>query len=338
MRRPPRHALALLALLGASGCAHAPAPAARPEVVWPLPPAAPRVRLVDVHPDPARPAPRPPAWRRVIDAVVGIDRAASAAALFARPFGLAVGPGGEILVADPDLPGVVRLLPGGRSERVACRDRAWRAPMAVALAAGGDLLVADAGAAEIVRVAGGACRRLGAGALERPTGVAVVGERLFAVDPPRHEVVELSPDGAAVRRFGGLGETGGSLHFPTAIAAAPDGTLLVVDALNFRVARFTPEGAFLGAFGSPGETDGAFARPKGVAVSPSGAVFVSDAQRDLVLAFRADGTFDHALGASGSGPGLFALPAGLAVAGGRLVVADSQNGRVQVFEILGGPR
>jgi hypothetical protein len=63
---------------------------------------------------------------------------------------------------------------------------------------------------------------------------------------------------------------------------------------------------------------------------------VTDAQRDLVIVFAPDGTFSHTLGETGTGPGQFVHPAGLAVQSGRLAVADSQNQRVQVFELLGG--
>jgi DNA-binding beta-propeller fold protein YncE len=329
-------ALPLLLAL-ALACAHAgTAPHALPEVLWPAPPAAPLVQLAALFPDPSRPAEERPGWRRVLDAIAGIERTEADAAWVVRPFGVAATAAGELVIADPDGPGVVRVDAAGRAERVACRGREWNAPIAVAVS-GEALLVADAGAGEIVRIArDGRCERLGAGAFERPTGVAVAGDRIWVVDPPRHAVVALSASGAVVARVGALGEGPGQLHFPTAIAAAPDGTLLVVDALNFRVVRLDGEGRFLGAFGKAGDEGGDFARPKGVAADASGRIFVSDAQRDLVLVFAADGAFQCALGASGSTPGALLLPAGLAVAGGRLLVADSHNRRVQVFELLGG--
>jgi DNA-binding beta-propeller fold protein YncE len=65
-------------------------------------------------------------------------------------------------------------------------------------------------------------------------------------------------------------------------------------------------------------------------------VYVSDADRDVVEVFDAAGRFAYAFGGSGSGPGELLLPAGVAVAGGRAFVADSQNGRVQAFDLAGG--
>lgn len=270
----------------------------------------------------------------MLEAIAGVERQPLPGGPLARPFGVAAGPDGSFVVADPDGPAVLRVR-GGRAEPVDCRGRAWSAPMAVA-ALGDALLVADGGAGEVVRVAAdGSCRALGSGQLERPTGVAAGPDRVYVADPPRHEVVELSPSGEVLARWGTLGDRDGQLHFPTAIAAAPSGELLVVDALNFRVVRYAPGGRRLGAFGARGETGGAFARPKGIAADGAGRIYVSDAQRDLVLVFSGTGEFEAALGASGSGPGELLLPAGVAVSGDRLLVADSHNHRVQVFEILG---
>lgn len=337
MRR--RAHLALL-LAAAAGCAHA--PAARPpapEVVWPLPPEAPRARLAAEFPDPSAPPPRRSRFRALLDAIAGVgDRERRSGEQLARPFGVAALPGGAFAVADPDGPAVLRVDAGRNATPVACRDREWVAPMAIAAAPDGALWIADGGGAQVVRVGpDGACRAIGAGLLERPTGLALDGDRVVVADPPRHQLVVLSStDGKELARWGGLGEGDGQLHFPSSVARAPDGSFLVVDALNFRVARFAPNGAWLGAFGFAGEAGGAFARPKGIAVDAGGRLYVSDAQRDAVLVFSADGTFECALGAGGTARGELALPAGLAVASGRLYVADSHNHRVQVFELLGG--
>jgi len=330
------HPAVSAALLAAAACAHAPARAPLPAVAWPEAPAAPRVRLVDLFPDPSSPGPGASGWQSVLDTVAGVEATERPQSWLARPFGVAVAPDGAFVVADPDRPSVVRVGPRG-AEQLECRGRAWRAPMAVAFGPDGALWVADGGAGEVVRRApDGRCTALGAGVLERPTGLVVEADRLFVVDPPRHQVVVLSPDGRVLARYGALGEGEGQLHFPTAIARAADGSLLVVDALNFRVVRFSPEGAWLGAFGVAGETRATLGRPKGIAVDGAGRIYVSDAQRDVVLVFGADGTFDTELCATGADPGSLVMPAGLAIGGGRLYVADSQNGRVQVFEILGG--
>jgi sugar lactone lactonase YvrE len=206
--------------------------------------------------------------------------------------------------------------------------------MALALADDGSLFVADAETATVYHWSSSTCVPLGSGALSRPTGLALAPDRLWVVDPPAHTLLALSPSGDVLARVGQLGEGEGQFHFPTSIARAKDGTLFVVDSLNFRVVRLAPDGRWLGTFGSAGDAGPAFSRPKAVAVSGDAVVFVSDAQRDVVLAFSPSGELRYSIGASGSTPGHFVLPAGLDVRGGQLAVADSQNRRVQVFEIL----
>lgn len=324
-------------LLAASACAHAPVPASPPaEVVWPAAPAAPRARLAAVVPDRSVRLPPLPLWRRVLRAIVGLETRSREEEAFQRPFAIAVEePSGDLVVADPDAPAVLRARPGGRPSPIRCRGREWGAPMALAFSGDGSLFVADAGAGDVVRVSpDGTCVSFGSGALERPTGVAVAGDTVYVTDAPRHEVVVLTSSGV-LSRFGTRGEDEGQLSFPTAIAAAPDGTLLVVDALNFRVARFSRDGRWLGSFGERGEEGGAFARPKCVAVDGGGRIYVSDAQRDLVLVFGENASFEYAIGASGEDRGSFAHPAGIHVRAGKLYVADSFNRRVQVFELLG---
>lgn len=212
--------------------------------------------------------------------------------------------------------------------------RPWKAPIAVAVTPTGVLFVADAGRARVVRVEKGECRELGEG-LQRPTGLAVSGERVFVVDAPAHAVVAYPvAGGAEVTRFGTRGEADGQLNFPTSIATRADGALLVIDALNFRVVTFAPDGKVLGAFGQGGNTAGDFGRPKGVAVDGRGRIYVSDAQYGVVLIFDEAGAWQLAFGGSGREPKNLSLPAGLAVSGTTLFVADAYHHRVEVYELL----
>lgn len=330
-----------LAILS-SACAHAngDAPDRHPveAVYWPAPPASPRARLVAVLPDgEPRPPPRP-FWRRALEWLAGTARSEEnlPTGALVRPFGVAANPKGEVFVVDPDLARVTRYDGAARASLIECKGAPWSAPMAVALAPDGALLVADGGAARIVRWTPEGCKTLGQGLFERPTGVAATAERVWVVDPPRHQVIALSNAGDELLRRGELGDGEGQFHFPTSLALAPDGTLLVVDALNFRVVRLDPDGRWLGAFGAAGDSEGAFARPKGIATDAAGRIFVSDAQRGVVLVFDPGGAFGFAVGQNGSDSGQLALPAGLFVRGERLLVADSQNHRIQEFELLGG--
>jgi DNA-binding beta-propeller fold protein YncE len=277
-----------------------------------------------------------PWWRRALDWASGAEAADSDSALLTRPFGVAFAKDRAVLIADPDGQHVVRLGPDGRPSALECSNAPWSAPMGVAVDEAGAVYVADAAAGAIVRWSASGCAVIGRGALERPTGVAVAPDRIWVADPPRHQLVAFSIDGALLQRVGELGDGEGRFNFPSSVSLAPNGDLLVVDALNFRIVRLASDGRWLGTFGVRGDEGGELARPKAAVMDLSGDVYVSDAQRDLVIVFGPDGAFSHTLGESGTAPGRFVHPAGLALQAGRLAVADSQNQRVQVFELLGG--
>jgi DNA-binding beta-propeller fold protein YncE len=256
-----------------------------------------------------------------------------------RPFDVAVREDGSFVLADPDGPAVIAYGPDGTfAASLTCRNHAWGSPMSVAVAGDGAVWVADASEVALVRWTPQGCSVLRPAGLERPTGIALAGGTMAVADPPAHRVILLSGDGAVLARVGGRGGGRGEFSFPSDVAAAPDGSFYVVDALNFRVVRLGRDGTWLGAFGSRGGEGADLARPKGVDVDEAGRVYVTDAQRDLALVFRPDGTLEYLLGEPGADPGQLAHPAGISSRGGRLVIADSVNGRAEIFELLGGPR
>lgn len=333
--------MALLPALLGAGCAGAPRQptADLSRIVWPEAPLPPAVRLKAILPSPEAARANAPWWRRVLGWITGVDPAEDEDEALARPFAVAFDPAGEgVYVADPDAARVRWFATSGAIKEIRCREFAWAAPMALALASDGSLYVADAGVPAIVHWSPTACRRLGAGELERPTGIAVAPDRLWIADPPRHQILALSLSGELLARVGAKGEGAGEFHYPTSVARASDGTILVVDSLNFRIVRLDSGGRWVESFGAPGDTEAGLERPKAVVTGKDGTVYVSDAQRDAVLAFTPSGALRYMVGASGSEPGRFAHPAGIDVRDDRIAVADSQNRRIQLFEIIREPR
>ena len=330
---------ALVTSLGAlvAACATTPPTPPPPAPRWPASPEPSRIIWAASFPDERAAGERPGFWRAFLDTILGLEEgpADGVASLLVRPFGLAA-TDQSLFVADPDGQRVVRIdWRTGAFTRLDC-PQPWKMPMAVAIGTDGAVYVADGRAARVVRHRQGGCEELGAGALTRPTGLAIVGEELFVVDPPTHQVVVFSLRGELRRRFGSRGDGEGQLNFPTAVTARPDGTLLIIDALHFSVAAFSPDGTPLMRFGQPGERGGAFARPKGVAVDRRGRIYVTDAQLGVVLVFGADGRFDLAFGGSGREPYELSLPAGIAVVDDKLFVADTYNHRVEMYDVLEG--
>src|SRR5439155_15039166 len=80
-----------------------------------------------------------------------------------------------------------------------------------------------------------------------------------------------------------------------------------------------------------------FNRPTNLAVAPSGDVYVSDGYGNCrVHRYAADGKLIGSWGEPGSGPGQFILPHSVWVAAdGRVLVADRENDRIQVFSPSG---
>lgn len=130
------------------------------------------------------------------------------------------------------------------------------------------------------------------------------GGEIFLVDEAANSVTTHAPDGTLLQSVGPVG--------------TPSGTVLV----DGRVTR----------------TAGPFNGPTNVATSPAGDIYVSDGYRNArIHQFNGTGALVRSWGEPGSGPGQFNLPHSVRVASdGRVLVADRENDRLQVFDSSGG--
>ena len=143
-------------------------------------------------------------------------------------------------------------------------------------------------------------------------------------------------DGKPVKTWGdaGLFNLAHSVHF------APDGSLWATDPQDHVVHKFSPDGRRLLTIGKKGvagddTSRDAFNQPNALGFAPNGDVYVSDGYvNSRIVHFTADGTFVRIIGGrKGSGPGELQVPHGVAIdPQGRIVVADSDNKRVSVFD------
>jgi len=174
--------------------------------------------------------------------------------------------------------------------------------------------------------------------LQRPVGLAIVGDAFYVVDSQAHAVFVFGLDGKFRFQFGRRGTGLGEFNFPTCATADGPGQVLISDTMNCRVQIFDLHGNFLSQFGSNGDTSGHFARPKGVAVDPAGNIYVVDAVFDNFQIFNSAGQLLLNVGEGGNEIGEFGLPAGIAIGpDNRIFVADAFNHRVQIFKYLGQP-
>ena len=123
---------------------------------------------------------------------------------------------------------------------------------------------------------------------------------------------------------------------PQCVAVDADDNIYVTDSDAGYIAVFAPSGKFLRAIGSLKGGEGYFKRPTGIAVdSAAERIYVSDTLRDKIFVLDMQGTVLQTIGSTGNGEGQFNRPTELRLAGQSLMVVDSMNFRVQVFDPSG---
>lgn len=226
---------------------------------------------------------------------------------------------GEPFVVLGDAPGVMRIVLGvGNSigttvDSLAVRTR-LTAPTGVAFDAGsGVLYVSDRGS------------------LRQVNGITTPVARIFNVTSRGRALLLLDA--------GGCG-TGTCMLQATAMALAPDGSLVIADQAGNRVFRYVPSGALsviagdgtsaTAADGQPAASS-PISRPAGVAVASDGTIYISEAGGHRVRRIDAAGLLETVAGTgdpghSGDGGPATAAelnePAGLAVRDGVLYISD----------------
>jgi DNA-binding beta-propeller fold protein YncE len=146
-------------------------------------------------------------------------------------------------------------------------------------------------------------------------------------------VVEFDRTGTVVRE---LGRTDG-LDFPNGVAIDNNGYVYVTDSNDGRLLVYDQNGVLAARVGR-GAGAGNLGLPRGVGVDGNGRVFVMDTSGQACFVYRqaqpgqARLDFVGTFGAQGVSNGQFMYPTGLAVDGtGRLFVADTANGRIQLW-------
>ena len=150
--------------------------------------------------------------------------------------------------------------------------------------------------------------------------------------------VVLTPAGDVVRTWGeNLFKVAHGLRIDR------NGFLWVTDNSDNFVQKYSPDGKLLLTLGQRGAAGGNdskthFDGPADVFVLPGGDILVADGYRNSrVVRFASDGTFKGIIGGTkGAEPGQFNVPhAVVADSRGRIIVADAENSRIQVFDPSG---
>ena len=168
--------------------------------------------------------------------------------------------------------------------------------------------------------------------LNHPSGVAVVGNKVFVCDRNNDRIKIYSRDLKLLGTFGSHGCGEGEMNWPYDVTCDDDELVYVADSDNHRVQVFNKSGKFQHSLGTRGNGEGSLMRPTGVCMGHDGLLYVTEYANHHVSVFQRDGTFVGGFGSYGSAPGQFCYPVGITVDGdGFVYVCDQGNNRVQVF-------
>jgi len=174
-------------------------------------------------------------------------------------------------------------------------------------------------------------------------------DRVYGFNRGEHPVIVFDKNGNYLYSWGD-----GMFAFPHSIRADSHDNIWIVDRDRCQVFKFTARGELLLTIGTKGQRSdtgadntsfastnyklvtrpgGPFNMPTGVAVADSGDIFITDGYANCqVHRFSPEGKHMYSWGAPGTGPGQFRLPHGIWIdRKGRVLVADRENDRVQVF-------
>ncbi len=145
-------------------------------------------------------------------------------------------------------------------------------------------------------------------------------------------------DGSFVKAWGREPE----ISTPHSLTIDSQNNYWVSDSTGHQILKFDGDGKLLLTLGTKGKAgDNAsrelFNQPNHVAVAPNGDIYVSDGYVNArVVHFTPDGEFVHVGGTMGKEPGQLQVPHGVALdSKGRIIVNDSDNARVSVFDEAG---
>jgi DNA-binding beta-propeller fold protein YncE len=145
----------------------------------------------------------------------------------------------------------------------------------------------------------------------------------------------VSPEGKLIKSFGES-----KYRAAHGVRVDRDGFIWATDNGDNFVQKISPDGRILMTLGKAGTTGDntsqeAFDGPADVFVAPNGDIFVADGYRNSrIVQFAKDGKFIKIIGGvKGSEPGQFNIPHSVVLdSRGRIIVADVENSRIQVFD------
>jgi len=247
----------------------------------------------------------------------------------------------RVIISDPDLLAVHVFDPKGKRSFsiLGGQHHRLRQPAGVAVDAEDNIYIADSerGIVLVYNQHGQFVRYIGMfhgeAMYERPTGIAIDRKagRLYLADTARNLVFVLDLQGNILERVGKDRNGNGTGEFvsPTEIAVS-DHEVVVLDAARSRIQVLDSDGKRSGLFRVVASNDG----DGGLAVDNDGNIYISYVAGSIIGMYQPDGMPLGTFGQPGNRVGEFRAPRGLWVDGSnRIYVSDTENARVQVFQV-----
>jgi sugar lactone lactonase YvrE len=249
---------------------------------------------------------------------------------------------GRIIISDPAAAAVHILDPKKPFRIAGGPHRRLLQPSGVAVDAQDNIYIADSerGIVLVYDSDGRFLRYIGKrgneGFFHIPTGIAIdrSSGRLYLLDSPRNLLFVLDLEGNILNRVGKYRGGASLVEFnaPTEIAVAKN-ELVVLDSAGSRIQILDLEGNPVRQFPT-GVLAGTTASEMGLAVDTDANIYVSNLEGSAVRVYDRGGHLVSSFGKGGIQLGEFLAPGGLWVDGAnRIYVADTDNRRVQVFQL-----
>lgn len=178
----------------------------------------------------------------------------------------------------------------------------------------------------------------GEGLFEDPRAIAIdpAAGRIYLADTSRSFILILDLDGNILTQVGkrGGGDGPGEFRQPSDIAIH-GGEVFVLDRQTFRIQVLDLKGNFRRQF----QLAGAGTNAKGIAFDSQGRLFAPVPVMEWLAAFNQEGELLFRLGQRGDNQGEFKTPDAICTdSRDRVYVVDSENHRIQVFQITDHPK
>ena len=200
----------------------------------------------------------------------------------------------------------------------------------------------------------------GEGQLNKPSGIrSDKNDDIYIADSGNNRVQKFTKDGKFLSKWGEAGGGEGQFNLPWGLTLDNSGNVYVADWRNDRIQKFSADGKLLAAFGTTGSGVGQFDRPAAVAVDKEGDIYVVDWGNNRVQVLTSDGR--HITGFTGdagiskwgqdklnANPDMIRQrnllrdlepervlwrPKAVAIDDqGRVIIVDSNRGRLQVYQ------